>query len=881
MERCEAVLTAEHHSGRSGAGSNKLDQALVPGLRSSSFVVARLCFCAFMLVTSAYCLLAYIPFTYQWVISFNLVGWLPGFVKFHPYLYWLALVMVAATLLPDLRRVETRRLSAGFLLVHAAVGVGLVLSPVLSGIQNDGVSFIWSVAWLFSLLWLGAIDYAAKAVEIRWTAVADHDSQVLVAAGLTAVFLSALYASLFCVRFVRDANDGFPTSDKLIAFSASVASHLFACALLFAALKLINSISKRFPRGAKVEFLLCHLLAAGFSAVVIRKAILPAIAFNNRLAALYSLVAGFSIAVFLMGLSLRLHRGDEQVSRGLRMALGPVTLPGLSSLYGIALWGALGWLFAWAVPAAAAMKDWDFLLQKLSAIAIWPISFAAFYRLASRARKRQLNTAVVVLIAASVFAIYKQVDASRLAVSFFNGAALDMSTALERYSAYDVSLRVLREISSKSTDDSSFYEYLREYTNILPSTRVAPVQVNLVDNLKRTDGNKPNVFIFVVDSFRRDYLSPYNKTVSFTPNIDGFARDSVVMENAFTRYGGTALSEPAIWAGAMLLHKQYVLPFYPMNSLQKLLDTDDYQSFISMDPILKELLRPSPSIVELDERPDAHNFDFCWSLEELEKRIDERQTSRPVFAYAQPWNIHTHVIATEGRTVADGEEYPGFWAPYASRVRYMDACFGEFIEYLKVRGLYDNSVVILTSDHGDALGEDGRWGHSYWVYPEIMRIPLIMHLPPKLRSGMTWNSRAATFSTDITPSLYYLLGHKPIVANKLFGRPLFTATEQEQREYLRESYVVASSYGAAYGVVGGDGRWMFVADAVRDKDYFFDLSGEGEGRLNPFTSNTRIEQQQLIRDYIGAINQFYNLTEKPKTAGAFSSGWQGRAKGEE
>src|SRR6266480_2179667 len=103
MQQCEEVLTAEHDIGRSGAGSKALDQSLVPGLRRSLFVVPRLCFCAFMLVTSAYCLLAYIPFTYQWVISFNLVGWLPGFVKFHPYLYWLALVMVGATLVPDVR----------------------------------------------------------------------------------------------------------------------------------------------------------------------------------------------------------------------------------------------------------------------------------------------------------------------------------------------------------------------------------------------------------------------------------------------------------------------------------------------------------------------------------------------------------------------------------------------------------------------------------------------------------------------------------------------------------------------------------------------------------------------------------------------------------
>jgi|GEM_PF-476442 len=881
MERCETVVTGGRGPDAAGRIPGILGRALAPGFRRVLFVIARLWVCAFFLLSSVYCVLAYIPFTYQWFITFNLVSWLPLFVRFHPYIYWVVMAMTAVTLVSDLRREETRRLSAGFLLFHAAIGIVLVMRPVLSGIENDGISFIWSLAWLFPLLWLAAIDYAARARRVKWTAVANHDSQMLVASVLTAVFLSALYSAIFWIRYSASGNGRFTPSEKLIAPALSLASHLLAAVLLFAVLKLINSLSGRFSRGAKVEFLLCHLLVAGLLAVVIRRAILPAIAFNDRLADLFSLVLGLSVAMFLMGLTLRLHRSEKPVSKGLRMALKPVTLPGLSSVYGYLLWVPVVALFAWGVQAIIAMKDWDFALQKLSAIAIWPVSFAAFYSLASRMKTRRIRPAIAIVMTLLIFGVYKVVDLTRLRVPFVTSSGIDMSSAFERYSAYDVSLRSVREISSEWTDDSALYEYLREYTNILPSTRVAPVEVTLVDHMTRTPGDKPNVFIFVVDSLRRDYLSPYNNKVSFTPGIEKFAAESVVMENAFTRYGGTALSEPAIWAGAMLLHKQYVLPFYPMNSLQKLLDTDDYQSFISIDPVLEPLLRPSASITDLEKRPGAQYMDLCWSLKELERNIDERQTSRPVFAYTQPQNVHTHEIALEGRTVVGGGEYPGFWAPYASRVRYIDTCFAEFIEYLKARGLYDNSIVIVTSDHGDELGEDGRWGHSYWLYPEIMRIPLIVHLPPKLQSGLTWNSKPAAFSTDITPSLYYLLGHKPIVANKLFGRPLFTSTEQERRQYEQETYAVASSYGAAYGVVDDSGKWLFVADGVRDKDYFFDLVDEGNGKQSPFASATRIELQQLIREYIGSINKFYNLNEKPQTAGAFDIGWQGRGKGQE
>ena len=104
-------------------------------------------------------------------------------------------------------------------------------------------------------------------------------------------------------------------------------------------------------------------------------------------------------------------------------------------------------------------------------------------------------------------------------------------------------------------------------------------------------GRAPHIFIFVIDSLRQDYLSPYNPGVTFTPAIDAFARDSVVFKRAFTQYGATGLSEPSIWVGGLLVHKQYVMPFAPMNALHKLLAADGYQRFISRDTILRTFCR--------------------------------------------------------------------------------------------------------------------------------------------------------------------------------------------------------------------------------------------------------------------------------------------------
>jgi len=51
--------------------------------------------------------------------------------------------------------------------------------------------------------------------------------------------------------------------------------------------------------------------------------------------------------------------------------------------------------------------------------------------------------------------------------------------------------------------------------------------------------------------------------------------------------------------------------------------------------------------------------------------------------------------------------------------------------------MYDNSVIIVTADHGEATGELGRRSHSTVLYPEVMRIPLVMHLPIQMRQIFT------------------------------------------------------------------------------------------------------------------------------------------------
>jgi hypothetical protein len=828
------------------------------------FVAARLCFALFVLMTSVYALLTHIPFTYFNFLKY--LSWLPVFVKLHPYLFWMALGILTPTLVPDLRRKETRRLTLEFLFVHFLAGVWFLFRPLLSGLDNDNISFIWSVVALFPLFWLAIIDFVGCRKAIEWpNGNCETDRRIFRPAILSALFLSLLFVGFFYLRSAGGVD--LRPAEIAAALSSTLASHLLIFVMLYVALWIVRAVAFRFRSNSKIEFCAFYLLVAIVGMLVIRRVVLPTIALSNYLADVFSIAASGSVVAFLVGLRMRLYRrGRVEFNTGLEMALLPLTPALPSKVVSISLLLMIGSL-GYVVPANLARADWDFLLQKLSVIGIWSATFVIFYSMQSRVPRKKRSLAVVALVVVATLGAYKAMGQfeSRVAGLFKEANIAD---TLERYSGNDISFKVAREILSPATDDDAFYSFLRKAAQMSPSTHATLANVSFTDELKATQGAKPNIFIFVIDSLRRDYLSTYNSAVDFTPSIASFARESVVIENAFTRYSGTALAEPSIWIGGMLLHAHangQVL--YEMNALQKLVEAEGYQSFISIDRILTPMVRPSSSIVQLDkelgvgDRVDRRDYimaEFSRTVKELETRLDERaDRSRPVFAYSQPQNLH--LLMTYKKDVPAGEEYaPAFYAPYASRLKRVDACFGEFLDYLKAQGMYDNSIVILTSDHGDEHGEGGRWGHAYWLFPDIIRIPLIIHLPSELRNKFHWSSQPIAFSVDITPSLYYLLGHKPTMHNKNFGRPLFTSTQEEQTAYLQESYLLVSSYAPVFGILGNKGRSLYIANAVDNRDSFFDLQDDPAGVHNRVTARLRAENQKLIHDGILSIQQFYN-----------------------
>jgi arylsulfatase A-like enzyme len=299
-----------------------------------------------------------------------------------------------------------------------------------------------------------------------------------------------------------------------------------------------------------------------------------------------------------------------------------------------------------------------------------------------------------------------------------------------------------------------------------------------------------------------------------------------------------------------------------MNTLSKLLAGEQYIQALSMEDIV-ETITPTDGARELlDAGVAVKNHRMCETLEEVRSRLD-RMAARtdPTFVYSLPQDIHVSTITRDGGAVDRGD-YGGFHAAYASRVRRFDACFGRFIDDLKARGMYEESIVILTSDHGDSLGEEGRMGHAYTIFPEVIQVPLLVHLPQYLGSAYVADPASVAFTSDITPSLYALLGHAPVRPSDLFGVPLFR--EKGTRAPARPPVeVVASSYGSVYGALLDDARRLYIIDAVSLREHVYELDGSAAGRAVAVRSPDREAGQRAIRGTIEEISRFYGYASRP------------------
>ena len=829
-----------------------------PYRHAAWIALARAANALFFLLTATYCVLTYSSFAYQQFIRPRMVASLAGFVAFHHLWHWVLLGVTVVTLLPEWKSARGRWLAYTYVAAMLLVGGAMAYRPILPSVENDALGLWLAFGFLVPPIWLALYDHLATASGFRPGTVDPRGIVGTSVAAAVAVWVTSAVA----VPWRFDALGDFTTSPSGLAFGAtmSLALHL----ALFIAIALVLVVLLRLARlGGRQgggEFFVIGCLAFAVSYVVTDKLVFAGLSFTGPAAWSLAGCVALALTSTWAAMAQRLAAASQRPDDAFLMWLGPV--PGTGSRRAAAAGLALLPLASFAAIQRIEQFDWDFLVQSLSVVVSWLLACAFVHRVAGRGTRRFARLAVsgsVVLLAGVGVGAGSRIDArtaDRVA-----SAPFVPEFVLDGYATLDPSYRLVRQLfATEAPGSSAFYADLSAHS-LIQHEDVDPVDVDFARPLGPAASRPPHIFLFVIDSMRRDYLSPYNPAVTFTPAFGAFGREEFAFQRAYTRYGGTGLSMPAIWSGSMLLHKQYVTPFQPMNALEKLLRANGYHTVMSMDHITAQIVDPSTVSDELDRGRKEMQYDFCTTLDELEGKLATGIARRqPVFAHTRSLNLHVSKL-TE-RVGAPDPAYGGFQVPAASAIRRMDGCFGRFVAFLRAQELYDDSIVILTADHGDALGEARRWGHAYTLFPEIVRTPLLVHIPTRLRAAFTADVEAMNLSTDITPTLYALLGYAPVKGDWMFGRSLFAPPGSDTSWRRNEPALLASSYGPVYGILRDNGRSLYVADGVNSRDYAYDLSELKPIRVG-VTAGLRDESRAFIRARLGELDSLYGFTPKP------------------
>jgi Sulfatase len=813
-------------------------------LRKWLDAILKIFFGAYFALTSLYCLLAFLPYTYYSLIKSPAYAWMPWFAHHHALLFWVAWLAAAVAYWPAKKR------AAYFICFGtlACVGVFLAVRPFLANVESNRTAYFGSVAALWIIIAVVALYGFRDSREESEAPVAANLSYpvgVLLAAGTALVGVAGAH-----LRSYSDTRSfSYHSADIYLTFW-SVISHVVVAVILVSMLNLIRmgAAKSAYPRA--VRWSLFGLLIFGLLWVLSVRFLENALSFEGWLAHFYA--ASLAAALTLLGFSVArpfLARSRTE-ARGQTVSMKAILIavPALLAV------------FAAALPTLVGGGDWNGLYQGTFTLLFWIILSFCVFRSWPRREVYPIKTVLAVLIVSLL--AYKAL----VATDIFWGKPLgatddDIQRSIENYAERDTSFHLANRIlgnGRKSEPCGELCRILREYTEIRGAQ--ARFDLKLVDPLVPTRSERPNIFLFVIDSMRPDYLGAYNPKATFTPNLDALAKDSEVVRNVWTPYAGTSLSEPAIWAGALLLHAHFLQPFARLNSLEKLATTDGYQMVVSDDEILHEILSPSDNVVKLDSDKKLWNqLEICSTVQQAENAIEHRSDrARPIFLYTQPKNVHQFARNDLPQAkAANWPAQPGFNYRISFELHQVDECMGGFIAWLKTRGLYDDSIVMVTSDHGDATGEFGRNSHSLVIYPEIMRVPLIVHLPKTLQNKFVHDDDRVSALIDITPSLYYLLGHRPIVSNPLFGHPLLMETVEELHSYHRDDLFMASDVRAAYGILANNGRYFYATYDSPAQSYLYDLEKDPNGEHDILTNELKKRYDQQVIEHLHAIADFY------------------------
>jgi len=357
-----------------------------------------------------------------------------------------------------------------------------------------------------------------------------------------------------------------------------------------------------------------------------------------------------------------------------------------------------------------------------------------------------------------------------------------------------------------------------------------------------------NLILISVDTLRADHLACYGYRANSTPNFDRLARESILFERAFSEY---PLTLPA--------HSTMLTGLYPFD--HGVVENVGFRLDDSRRT-LAEMLKANGyvtagvagSYVMGAEFGVAQGFDyyddrFAVSIESVVPATSIERPAAEVTRLALDW-LKTN---RAGKFFLFLHYYdPHMPRPlgYDAEVTQVDKSLGTLLDYLDAGGLLADTHLILTSDHGEGLGEHGEEGHGFFIYDATVHVPLLVRFAGGARSGRV---AAPVSLVDVVPTALELLGIPP--PDGIQGKSLMPLVEGKpsgRESVFAETRIPELHFGWSALRSIRDQRYKYV-DAPEPELY--DLAEDPAEKKNLHDSNSPLSRkyQGLLESFLGRL----------------------------
>jgi choline-sulfatase len=351
---------------------------------------------------------------------------------------------------------------------------------------------------------------------------------------------------------------------------------------------------------------------------------------------------------------------------------------------------------------------------------------------------------------------------------------------------------------------------------------------------------RPHIVLVTLDTTRADRMGFLGSQRGLTPRLDALAREAVVFERAYAQAPITTVSHATILTGTYpRFHRvndfgvplPASVPYLPELLRARGYDTAAFVGSLILDP--RGALAPGFDrgfeTYDAGFRIRRGREDRYQTMERRAEAVVERARQWLEARKAGPFLLWVHLYDAHDPYEAPapfGRRFAA--AAYDGEIAYVDAQVGRLVDGLRARGLYDDTVLAVLADHGEALGEHGETTHGVFLYDATIQVPLLLKLPGGRLAGRRAKVRAGL--VDLAPTVLQAAG-APVPA-AMQGEsllPWIEAPSPPERPAYAETDYPRRAFGWSPLASWRSDRFLFVQAPRRE---LYDLTADPAARRN-------------------------------------------------